>query len=134
MKLLLIIMALMSVLNGKMNFYTLSTTSEFLMELPSKTIKKVELKSQYGLGVNSEVYNFDFNGLIFKNNNMRINIANLKVYALKSEKLYKVKVQKYTATTKVNLNNKFVGEFQWTSIKELNSGLIQLTKKFNATK
>ncbi len=124
----------MSVLNGKMNFYTLSTTSEFLMELPSKTIKKVELKSQYGLGVNSEVYNFDFNGLIFKNNNMRINIANLKVYALKSEKLYKVKVQKYTATTKVNLNNKFVGEFQWTSIKELNSGLIQLTKKFNATK
>ena len=134
MKLLLIIMALMSVLNGKMNFYTLSTTSEFLMELPSKTIKKVELKSQYGLGVNSEVYNFDFNGLIFKNNNMRINIANLKVYALKSEKLYKVKVQKYTATTKVNLNNKFVGEFQWTSIKELNSGLTQLTKKFNATK
>jgi len=134
MKLLLIIMALMSVLNGKMNFYTLSTTSEFLMELPSKTIKKVELKSQYGLGVNSEIYNFDFNGLIFKNNNMRINIANLKVYALKSEKLYKVKVQKYTATTKVNLNNKFVGEFQWTSIKELNSGLTQLTKKFNATK
>jgi len=127
-------MVLMSVLNGKMNFYTLSTTSEFLMELPSKTIKKVELKSQYGLGVNSEVYNFDFNGLIFKNNNMRINIANLKVYALKSEKLYKVKVQKYTATTKVNLNNKFVGEFQWTSIKELNSGLTQLTKKFNATK
>ncbi len=134
MKLLLIIMALMSVLNGKMNFYTLSTTSEFLMELPSKTIKKVELKSQYGLGVNSEIYNFDFNGLIFKNNNMRINIANLKVYALKSDKLYKVKVQKYTATTKVNLNNKFVGEFQWSSIRELNSGLTQLTKKFNAKK
>ncbi len=134
MKLLLIIMVFMSVVNAKMNFYTLSTTSEFLMELPSKTIKKVELKSQYGLGVNSEIYNFDFNGLIFKNNNMRINIANLKVYALKSDKLYKVKVQKYTATTKVNLNNKFVGEFQWSSIRELNSGLTQLTKKFNAKK
>jgi len=134
MKLLLIIMILITALNAKMNFYTLNTTSEFLMELPSKTIKKVELKSQYGLGVNSEVYNFDFNGLIFKNNNMRINIANLKVYALKSEKLYKVKVQKYTATTKVNLNNKFVGEFQWSSIKELNNGLIQLTKKFYAKK
>jgi len=127
-------MVFMSVVNAKMNFYTLSTTSEFLMELPSKTIKKVELKSQYGLGVNSEIYNFDFNGLIFKNNNMRINIANLKVYALKSDKLYKVKVQKYTATTKVNLNNKFVGEFQWSSIRELNSGLTQLTKKFNAKK
>ncbi len=134
MKLLLIILVFFNVLSAKMNFYTLNTTSEFVMELPSKTLRKIELSSQYGLGVNSEIYNFDFNGLIFKNNSLRINIANLKVYALKSDKLYKVKIQKYMATTKVNLNNKFIGKFQWSSIKELNKGLTQLTKNYNAKK
>jgi len=117
-----------------MNFYTLETSSEFLMELPSKNIKKVELNSKYGLGVNSNIYNFDFNGLIFKNKDLRINIANLKVYAAKSEKIYNIKVEKYTATTKVNLNNKFIGEFKWSNINELNKGLTNLTKNHNAKK
>ena len=134
MKIILALIMLLSFLDAKMNFYTLETTSEFSMQLPSNNIKKVELKSKYGLGVNSNVYNFDFNGLIFKNKDLRINIANLKVYAVKSEKVYKIKVQKYTARTKVNLNNKFIGEFQWSNINELNKGLTSLTKSYNSAK
>ena len=124
----------MNLLNAKMNFYSLDTSSEFTMELPSKTLKKIELNSKYAIGVNSDAYNFNFNGLIFKNKDIKINIANLKVYAAKSEKLYKVRIQKYLATTKVNLNNKYIGEFQWSNINELNKGLTTLTKSYNSNK
>jgi len=134
MKFILALMIMLSSLGAKMNFYTLESTSEFSMQLPSKNIKKIELNSKYGLGVNSNVYNFDFNGLIFKNKDFKINIGNLKVYAVKSDKVYKVKVQKYTARTKVNLNNKFIGEFQWSNISELNKGLTNLTKNYNTAK
>ncbi|NQY93737.1 MAG: hypothetical protein HRT43_06185 [Campylobacteraceae bacterium] len=134
MKIFLILIVLLNLLDAKMNFYSLNTSSEFTMELPSKTLKKIELNSRYAIGVNSDVYNFDFNGLIFKNKDIKINIANLKVYAAKSEKLYKVRIQKYLATTKVNLNNKYIGEFQWSNINELNKGLTKLTKSYNTNK
>ena len=134
MRLFLILIVFINLLDAKMNFYSLDTSSEFTMELPSKTLKKIELNSRYAIGVNSNVYNFDFSGLIFKNKDIKINIANLKVYALKSEKIYKVKIQKYLATTKVNLNNKYIGEFQWSNINELNKGLTKLTKSYNTSK
>ena len=134
MKIFLILIVLLNLLDAKMNFYSLNTSSEFTMELPSKTLKKIELNSRYAIGVNSDVYNFDFNGLIFKNKDIKINIANLKVYAAKSEKIYKVRIQKYLATTKVNLNNKYIGEFQWSNINELNKGLTKLTKSYNTNK
>ena len=53
---------------------------------------------------------------------------------LRNEKIYNIKVEKYTATTKVNLNNKFIGEFKWSNINELNKGLTNLTKNHNAKK
>ena len=74
MKIFLILIVLLNLLDAKMNFYSLNTSSEFTMELPSKTLKKIELNSRYAIGVNSDVYNFDFNGLIFKNKDIKINI------------------------------------------------------------
>jgi len=115
-------------MDAKMHFYTLKTKSNFLLEFPTKKVKNIELSANYSLGVNNALHHFDFQGYIFKNKEIKINIANLKVYATKNDRLYNIKIKKYSAVTEVNLNNKYLGKIQWNTIAQLNKGLSKLSK------
>ena len=127
MKILLFLILILNLVDAKMHVYSLKTKSEFLLEFPSKKLKKLNLYGTYGLGVNDLSHKFDFRGYIFKNRDFRINISNLKVFAAKSEKIYKIKIKKYLAVTEVNLDNKLIGKIKWTNLDELNNGLNSLS-------
>lgn len=130
MRIFLLLFIFLNVLNAKIYIYSLKTKSTFSLELPTKVEKKIKLNASYGLGVNIAEHKFDLKGHIFKNNIIKINISNLKVYSVEKNREFNIKVKEYSAITEVNLDDKLIGKIKWSSLSELNNGLTQLSKKY----
>jgi|GEM_PF-2694751 len=128
MKSIMILIFLFSLLDARMHIYSLETKSEFLLELANKKLKTVQLDSTYGLGTNSKELEFSFEGLFFKNKNLKINVATSRVLSSKTDKLFKVKIKKYVAVTEVKRDNVYLGTVRWSNIAELNKGLSNISK------
>ena len=128
MKPILFILILVNLLNAKMYIYSFETKSLFSVELPSKVEKKLKLNARYSMGVRNAAHDFDLQGQVFKNRIVKVNMSNLKVYSVKNNKQYNIKVKSFKAITKVSLNNKYIGKVKWNSVSQLNSALTQLAK------